>query len=156
MRNRFRRNHQEPEIEVEDISNSQRVEQNISETPFPKPEPSSIRVDLENNENSASGVNRQQADQADNAPAENSTRTVRSEEVKTPYSILVGMIILSLFVVSFIVIMVIRGVLHNLPPLFGFFANMYLAGISHAVFGLADLLQELSYLVPILPSVSEC
>jgi hypothetical protein len=50
------------------------------------------------------------------------------EEVAIPFSVRTGFIALALFLVSFIVILVVRGVVDNVPMLFNFFANIYLAG----------------------------
>jgi hypothetical protein len=55
---------------------------------------------------------------------------VSAEHVIVPYSIWTGLVIVLFFLISFIIIMVLRGVLQNAPSLFEFFANMYLAGSS--------------------------
>jgi hypothetical protein len=57
------------------------------------------------------------------------TSRERNRDVVLPFSVLTGAIVLALFFVSLIVILVIRGVVPNLPMLFRFFANIYLAGI---------------------------
>lgn len=45
-----------------------------------------------------------------------------------PYKVSTGLLILGLFVISFIVIMTIRGIVHDVPSLFTFFSNIYLTG----------------------------
>jgi hypothetical protein len=45
-----------------------------------------------------------------------------------PYKVSTGFYILGFFVISLISIFVVRATLHNLPPLFEFFSNIYLAG----------------------------
>jgi hypothetical protein len=53
----------------------------------------------------------------------------RSGDVVLPFSVLTGAIVLALFFASLVVILVVRGVVPNLPTLLRFFANIYLAGI---------------------------
>ena len=55
---------------------------------------------------------------------------VRAEDVMIPYSIRTGLVVFFLFVLSFVVTMVVQGVVRNSPILFQFYANMYLAGSS--------------------------
>jgi len=50
------------------------------------------------------------------------------EDVIIPYTTSTALLLLGLFAISFIVIMTIRGVLSDLPNLFKFFSNIYLAG----------------------------
>lgn len=46
-----------------------------------------------------------------------------------PYKVSTGLLVLGFFVVSFIVILAIRALLHDkLPSLFSFFSNIYIAG----------------------------
>jgi len=73
---------------------------------------------------------RQQENLETNPDSQAAAATVSAEDVVVPYSIWTGLIIFSFFIISFIVIMVLRGVLHGAPLLLKFFANMYLAGFS--------------------------
>jgi hypothetical protein len=81
---------------------------------------------------SASGValdtrpNRATQEHAQLQETESVIRT--REEVAIPFSVRTGFFALALFLVSFIVILVVRGVVDNVPMLFNFFANIYLAG----------------------------
>ena len=129
IRNRFQRNQQENNVELEENIDTNEVALNT------RPESKPIPVDPNNNETSLSRRNQQSPDQQDNH-VESSVPRVRSDEVKMPYSILTGVVIFVIFIVSFIVIMVIRGVVPNSPIAYRFFANMYLAGISQ-VFSLS-------------------
>ena len=104
--------------------------QDIPTTVEQQSEPSPIPIDADSPETSVSKLNRQSQVQQDNN-VENSPR-VRSDEVKMPYSIRTGLVIFAFFVTSFIVVMVIRGVVHNSPIAYRLFANMYLAGTSQA------------------------
>jgi hypothetical protein len=45
-----------------------------------------------------------------------------------PYTVRTGVMVLGFFFATLIVIMVIRGVVPNLPTLFRFFGNIFLAG----------------------------
>lgn len=88
-------------------------------------------MDNPENETSASGVSQQGSIDSEENEANTDRRTLqqRSENVMVPYSAKVGLLIFALFVLSFIVIMVLRGVLTNAPTLFRFFTNIYLAGM---------------------------
>jgi len=86
-----------------------------------------------NVESSGSFVNRCPQSQQVDIP-EPSTSRVRAEDVMIPYSISMGLIIFAIFIISFIVVIVIHGVVHNTPILFKFFANIYLAIVSLTVF----------------------
>lgn len=121
---RFRRNSQEGNMELGQDVPSQDAEPAVETVPQ---ETKPIRIDVSGAETSASllSTNRQQDES--NLTVENSRARVRSEEVKAPYSILTGISIFALFMISFIVI-VIRGVVDNLPKPYQLFANMYLAG----------------------------
>jgi hypothetical protein len=125
LRDMFRRSNQEPQIELGTGSHSQ-------EPTSPEELPKTLSVNPEETSVSASGISSRQAPhtnvQIDEQPID-TTRTPTDQDVKLPYSLRVGLIILGLFLISFIVIMVIRGVLKDLPTLFRFFANIYLAGI---------------------------
>ena len=130
-RSRFQRNHREENVELGTNVSSQEHEMPGETSPA---EPKPIRIDASDNEISSSGVasDRQRYDihTVDETPRPTApTARVRSEDLKAPYSILIGVSIFALFVVSFIVIMVIRGVVPNLPKPYQFFANMYLAGM---------------------------
>jgi uncharacterized membrane protein len=57
----------------------------------------------------------------------------RPQEIIIPYSIRTGLFCFVFFLVSFIVIMVIRGVLDSLAVAFKFFANILLAGSSPSI-----------------------
>ena len=128
----FRRSQREQNVEIGENTNPPEVNPQPRET---QSEPNPIQVDS-NNEPSTSLRNRQQSQQ-DNTP-ETSGPRVSAENVKIPYSILTGLIIFTFFIISFVTIMVIRGVVHNAPVLFEFFANMYLAGTSFSSFNSAD------------------
>ena len=117
IRNKFQRN-QEHQIEL-GTDGTPRISQDIQ------------RVDNPETETSASGVSRRQTnDESGEVEADLDQETAQTthENVMVPYSIAVGLLIFAFFVVSFIVIMVVRGVLTEAPPLFRFFANIYLAG----------------------------
>ena len=45
-----------------------------------------------------------------------------------PYKVSTGLFVLGFFITSFVAIMVIRGVVQDLPDLFKFFSNVFLAG----------------------------
>ena len=132
LKNQFRKKQREQQVEIGDNSNPQ-GDVNPRELQLTEPEPTPIRVDSDGDGNFAAEVRQEQPIEQDDTSAENPARTVRSEEVKVPYSITTGLVIFVLFLVSFIVIMVTRGVVHDLPIVFRFFANMYLAGISPAI-----------------------
>jgi hypothetical protein len=78
-------------------------------------------------ERSTASLRNRQTTTAEETPEENPTR-VSGQRVVIPYSILTGTIVFLAFISSFIAIMVVRGVVHDAPTLFKFFANMYLAG----------------------------
>jgi hypothetical protein len=59
-----------------------------------------------------------------------------------PYTVRTGVIVLGVFFVTLIVIMVIRGVVPNLPTLFRFFGNIFLAGTI--ICGISPLLSGLT------------
>jgi hypothetical protein len=123
IRARFQRNQQEENIELGENTISNEAVPNTVE----QSESKSIPLDIDNNETPLSRRNQQSQVQPDNN-VEDSAPRVRSDEVKMPYSIRTGVVIFVLFLTSFIVIMVIRGVVHNSPTTYRFFANMYLAG----------------------------
>jgi hypothetical protein len=52
----------------------------------------------------------------------------REPHVVVPFSVRTGAISFALFLVSLVIILVVRGVVADVPPLFRFFANIYLAG----------------------------
>lgn len=96
----------------------------------PTAQGSAVRIDREGNK---------LASRADTVPRAESpieptelSRTPSSREttqqVGVPYSIRTGLLAFAFFVVSFIVIMVTRGVITSLPSLYRFFANIFLAG----------------------------
>ncbi|KEY72157.1 hypothetical protein S7711_00166 [Stachybotrys chartarum IBT 7711] len=64
---------------------------------------------------------------AHEASTETEARVV-PEERRLNISWQFGVLLIALFLVSFVVVMVLRGVLPNRPLLYGLFANMYLAG----------------------------
>jgi len=128
LRDMFRRRNEEPQIELGTDSHSQ-------QPTSPEEPPKTLSIDPEETAVSASGINSQQAPrtniQIDDQPIDG-TPPPTDQEVKLPYSLRVGLMILGFFLISFIVIMVIRGVVKDLPTLFRFFANIYLAGIFPA------------------------
>jgi hypothetical protein len=121
IKTRFQGNQQDEPVEREDANLSEAVLSTGEQQSQSEP----IRV---NNETAVSRRNQQSQDQQDDI--EKSASRVESDEIKMPYSILTGVAIFSLFVVSFIVIMVIRAVVPNSPIAYRFFSNMYLAGTS--------------------------
>lgn len=62
------------------------------------------------------------------APVEMPSASPPSQEIRLAYSIRTGLCIFAFFLATFITVMVVRGVIPDLPPLFRFFANIYLAG----------------------------
>lgn len=126
IKTRFRRNQQEENIELGQDAIPTEASPKTEE---PESDPKPIRIDTDNNETSLSRRNQQASSQQD-SNVDNSASRVRAEEVKMPYSIMTGVSIFLIFVTSFIVIMVIRGVIHNAPIAYKFFANMFLAGTS--------------------------
>jgi hypothetical protein len=58
------------------------------------------------------------------------SKTLRSEPAEdfVPYTVLTGVLVLGFFFASLITIMVVRGVVPDLPVLFRFFGNIFLAG----------------------------
>jgi hypothetical protein len=144
IRRKLRRNHPEQQIE-------------LGENPEAETSPSAdtqldaVRVDIQANTNSASGVIQRPLSSSGSAGDPQSEATpaavVRSQENASLYSVKVGLLLFGFFIVSFIVIMVLRGVLNDAPILFRFFANIYLAGKapSHPTRRLT--LQEPSFLV---------
>lgn len=120
-----RKNHREENVELGENANSA---ENESQSGNTQPEPEPIRVDASDESPASVGTRRQHGRQ-DDISEERSMPRVRAEDVMVPYSILTGSIIFACFIISFIAVMIIRGVVHNLPILFKFFANMYLAGI---------------------------
>jgi hypothetical protein len=124
----FQRNQQEENIELGENTIPNEA---VPSTGEGQSESKPIPLDTNNNETPVSRRNQQSQAQQD-SNVEDSGPRVRSDEVKMPYSIATGVTIFALFIISFIVIMVIRGVVHNSPVAYRFFANMYLAGISQA------------------------
>jgi len=121
IKNRFRRSRTEENVELGTNTQSQAEPQFNTKTPEPTP----IQID-ENSEHLTSLRNRQQGQQE--IVREPSSPRVSAENVMIPYSIWTGLGIFAAFVVSFVVVMVVRGVVHDAPIPFEFFANMYLAG----------------------------
>ena len=132
IRTRFHRHQPEPQTELGVISNTESVQpSSAEETPVTE----TIRIDSGATKISGpgSGPSRRQVAQQEEPAANTSepisvAQAVRSDEVKVPYSILIGLTVFAFFLISFVVIMVVRGVVKNSPVLFQFFANMYLAG----------------------------
>lgn len=135
VRNKFRRIGHEPQIELGTVDSppdeSQQDELGTAQGL------ESVRVDPHPDANSATGVNPPKASRTERIKVEpevslrNTTLAIRADDIALPYSIWVGLSLLCLFLVSFVVIMVVRGVVDNLPLGFRFFANIYLAGIFH-------------------------
>jgi hypothetical protein len=113
IKTRFQSNQQDEHVEREDANLSEAVLSTGEQQSESEPIPVSRR-------------NQQSQDQQDDI--EKSASRVGSDEIKMQYSIVTGVAIFALFVVSFIVIMVIRAVVPNSPTAYRFFSNMYLAG----------------------------
>lgn len=118
--NKLRRRHERP-VELEENSRSTE----------PETDQSPVRID--DHEQPQQGVkNRQvQVSSPDNetpVPVEAPPPSPPSQDIRLAYSIRTGLFIFAFFLATFITVMVIRGVILDLPPLFRFFANIYLAG----------------------------
>jgi hypothetical protein len=122
IKTRFQNNQQDEHVELGEGAN---LSEGVLSAGERQSESELIRV---TNETAVSRRNQQSQDQQDDI--EKSASRVGSDEIKMPYSILTGVAIFSLFVVSFILIMVIRAVVPNTPIAYRFFSNMYLAGTS--------------------------
>jgi len=137
IKNRFHRNRHEPQIELGTIDSTPEETTPQDSEPGTVQAPESMRVDPASDANPATGVNSPQASRIEPAKVESETSSrsptqpVRADEVALPYSISVGLCLFCFFLISFIVIMVVRGVVDNLPSDFRFFANIYLAGATH-------------------------
>lgn len=120
----FRRNRQEPQIELGENSQTEPAQTATAS-------PNAVLVDNEGNKNIASGVSERPTSRTgpESESSDNPTPLLRSQENVSLYSVKVGLLLLGLFIISFIIIMVLRGVLSDAPVLFRFFANIYLAGI---------------------------
>src|SRR5271170_5164422 len=122
IKTRFQSNQQDEHVELGEGANLSEAVLNTGEQ---QSESEPIRV---HNETAVSRRNQQPQDQQDDI--EKSASRVGSDEIKMPYSILTGVAIFAVFIVSFIVVMVIRAVVPNSPIAYRFFGNMYLAGTS--------------------------
>jgi hypothetical protein len=124
IQKKVRRNRQEPQIELGENSQTEPTKTtDIS--------PNVVPVDNGGNANTASGVSERPISRSgsEGVSSENPAPALRSQENVSLYSVKVGLLLLGLFIISFIIIMVLRGVLRDAPVLFRFFANIYLAGI---------------------------
>lgn len=125
VRTRLRRNSQDGNMELGQDVPSRDAELAVETVPQDtKP----VQIDISGAETSATRLSTSRQQDESNLTVENSRARIRSEEVKAPYSIMTGVSIFALFMISFITIMVIRGVVGNLPKPYQLFANMYLAG----------------------------
>jgi hypothetical protein len=131
IQKKFRRNHPEQQIELGENSRTEPTQ--TADT-----SPNVVRVDNGDNTNTASGVSERPTSRSgsEGDSSDNPTPALRSQENVSLYSVKVGLLLFGLFIISFIIIMVLRGVLSDAPVLFRFFANIYLAGI----FPFSDLL----------------
>ena len=98
----------------------------------PETDQSTVRIDIHQRQQQQ-GVKIRQVqtptpDSETPAPVEPQPSSPPSQEIRLAYSIRTGLCIFIFFLASFITVMVIRGVIPDLPPLFQFFANIYLAG----------------------------
>jgi hypothetical protein len=133
IKNKLWRRRYQSQIELGDISPP--ADSRAQET---EPEslhvPENVRVDPDENIQTAKEIGPLQSTRTEQAKVEaltvarSPTHAIRAEDVRAPYSIWVGLILLCFFLVSFIAIMVVRGVVTDLPLDFRFFANIYLAG----------------------------
>ena len=136
IKNLLRRRHPETQVELGDIASPAegplRQEQPSEDSQIPE----SVQIDQNPKASPASGVNSPPSAHVDqtkvvlDVPPRTTGAAVNAEDVKLPYSIRVGLLLLCFFLVSFVVVMVVRGVVHGLPSDFRFFANIYLAGTS--------------------------
>jgi hypothetical protein len=135
IRNRVRRNRQEPQIELADIGSPPQEASSQEGEPESLRVPESVRVDRDADATPATGVNPPQASRAEQTKVTSggTAHPISAEDVMIPYSIRVGIFLFCFFLVSFIVIMVVRGAVESLPSDFLFFANIYLAGMSSLV-----------------------
>jgi len=137
IRNRFRRTSQEPQIELGAFGSPPEGPSSQESGPESLQVPETVRVDPDAEANPATGVHPPHTSPAKQAKADpeahlrGTAQAVRAEEAKLPYSLWVGLFLLCFFLVSFIAIMVVRGVVDSLPLDFRFFANIYLAGTSY-------------------------
>ena len=125
LKNRFRRTPPEEQLELGRPGSANKA------APSPGPaeqERKSIANDPGSNDVSPSGVDRPRPDPSTINTSENSPAEVRSDQIMVHYSIWIGIAILVFFLASFTAVMVVKGVLHDPPQLFRFFANMLLAG----------------------------
>src|SRR5947207_5559673 len=88
----------------------------------PETDQSTVRIDVHEEQQQQSGVkNRQvQVPSTDNetpAPVESPPPSPPSQEIRLTYSIRTGLFIFVFFLATFITVMVIRGVVPDLPPL---------------------------------------
>ena len=136
IRNRVRRNRQEPQIELADIGSLPQEASSQENGLESLQVPESVRVDRDADATPATGVKPPQASSIEQtrvksaAPLRGIAHPIRAEDVKISYSIRVGIVLFCFFLISFIVIMVVRGAVDSLPSDFLFFANIYLAGTS--------------------------
>jgi hypothetical protein len=136
IRTRFRRTRQEPQIELGSIDSPPEEPSSQESGPEVIQVPETVRVNPDADANPATGVKTPHASRTEQAkveteaPVRGTAQPIRAEEAKLPYSLRVGLSLLCFFLVSFIVIMVVRGVVDSLPLDFRFFANIYLAGTS--------------------------
>lgn len=135
VRNKFRRNGHELQIELGTVDSPPDESQEGDSRTAQGLE--SVRVDPHPDANLATGVNPPRGSRTERTKVEpeaslrNTTVAIRADDIALPYSIWVGLSLFGLFLVSFVVIMVVRGVVDNLPLDFRFFANIYLAGTFH-------------------------
>ena len=95
-----------------------------------------VRIDAEIHGAIASGVGSDTSRtnlNPDGSVHSEDTEISTQNEVMIPYSVQTGLLVFCVFVISFVVIMVIRGVVVDVPRLFKFFANIYLAGICATI-----------------------
>jgi len=99
----------------------------------PETDQSTVRIDVHEQQQQQEGVKIRQVQTPTPhneipAPVESPPSSPPSQEIRLAYSIRTGLCIFIFFLATFITVMVIRGVIPDLPPLFRFFANIYLAG----------------------------
>ena len=136
IRNRVLPNRTETQVELGGIGSPAQDPGSGERQPESLQVPESVCIGQDPDANPASGVHPLQSSHTEqknsepDIPSPTREPTIRAEDVKLLYSIWVGVFLFCFFLVSFIVIMVVRGVVDSLPAKFRFFANIYLAGLS--------------------------
>jgi hypothetical protein len=137
--NKLRKRH-DRQLEVELEGNPRSIESELNQA--------AVRIDVD--EQQQQGVKNRNVpvlspESETPAPVEMPSASPPSQEIRLAYSIRTGLCIFAFFLATFIPVMVVRGVIPDLPPLFRFFANIYLAGTI--IFGRTPRRQHLTNLL---------